>query len=224
MREGNRRPGPIAWLLRHAFSWLVVRPVVLIGLGLKVRHRDRLPQNGPAILVANHNSHLDTLVLMTLLPAKLVPRIRPVAAADYFLANPLVAWFSQTVIGIIPVHRGGASPTGRDPLAGAAAALSVGDLVIVFPEGTRGEPEEMTELKTGVAHLAKRFPEVPVVPVFLHGLGKSLPKGRFIPVPFFVDVVVGESLFGNQDHHAFVHELSRIIETLDGELNQPEWA
>ena len=218
-----RPPGALTRLLRHAFSWLVVRPVVLVGLGLNVRHRERLPQDGPAILVANHNSHLDTLVLMTLMPARLLPRIRPVAAADYFLSNPLLAWFSQTVIGIIPIRRGGRSSTDDDPLAGAAKALTAGDLVILFPEGTRGKPEEMVELKSGVAHLARRFPEVPVVPIFLHGLGKSLPKGRFIPVPFFVDVVVGESIFGKEDHRGFVSDLNTTIEALDGEIHQPEW-
>ena len=223
MLSGGRRASALTRLLRHAFSWLVVRPVVLIGLGLNVRHRERLPQDGPAILVANHNSHLDTLVLMTLLPAGLLPRVRPVAAADYFLANPIVAWFSQTVIGIIPVHRGGRSSSDNDPLAGAARALAAGDVVILFPEGTRGEPEEMADLKSGVAHLAKRFPEVPVVPVFLHGLGKTLPRGSFIPVPFFVDVVVGEPLFGHEDHRAFIHDLGRRIESLDGEIDQPAW-
>jgi len=223
MGSDDARMGLLVWLLRHAFSWLVARPVILVGLGLKVRHRERLPERGPAILVANHNSHLDTLVLMSLLPYRLIPRIRPVAAADYFLANPLVSWFSQTVIGIIPVHRGGSSPIGGDPLAGAAEALDAGDLVILFPEGTRGEPEHRARLKSGVAHFAKRFPHVPVVPVFLHGLGKSLPRGAFIPVPFFVDVVVGEPLFGIDDHHAFMDDLGRRIEALDVEVDQPEW-
>jgi 1-acyl-sn-glycerol-3-phosphate acyltransferase len=224
MGRSSSRVPPAVWLLRHGFSWLVVRPLITIGLGLKVRHRERLPNRGPAILAANHNSHLDTLVLMSLLPYRLVPHARPVAAADYFLANPLLAWFSQTVIGIIPVHRGGRAASGDDPLAGAAAALSSGEVVILFPEGTRGEPEQMTELKSGVAHLAKRFPDVPVVPVFLHGLGKTLPKGHLIPVPFFVDVVVGEPLHGMDDHRAFVRELGARIESLDGEIDQPEWS
>ncbi len=223
MADRTRSPGPVTRLLRHAFSWLLVRPLILVGLGLKIRHRERLPDRGPAILVANHNSHLDTLVLMSLLPYRLIPQIRPVAAADYFLANPLVAWFSQTVIGIIPVHRSGRSSVDDDPLAGAADALAAGDVVILFPEGTRGEPEHMVGLKTGVAHLAKRFPRVPVVPVFLHGLGKSLPRGHFIPVPFFVDVAVGEPFYGIDDHRAFIDELGRRIKALDDEVDQPEW-
>ncbi len=67
-------------------------------------------------------------------------------------------------------------------------------LLIIFPEGTRGEPERVQELKTGVAVLAAKYPQAPVVPVFMHGLGKSMSKISFIPVPFFVDACIGVPL------------------------------
>ena len=155
-------PRSVRHLAKHLFFWLIVRPIVLLALGLNVRDRERLPRSGPAILAANHNSHLDTLVLMILLRPGLLPSIRPVAAADYFLTNRLVAWFSLKVIGILPVERG-SGRSGRDPLAGASAALARGEIVILFPEGSRGEPERMAKLKAGIGHLAMRHPDVPVV-------------------------------------------------------------
>jgi hypothetical protein len=58
---------------------MVARVVVSIVIGLRIEHKERLPTSGPAILVANHNSHLDTIVLMSLFPLSMVHRLRPVA-------------------------------------------------------------------------------------------------------------------------------------------------
>ena len=208
------------WLTR-LFFLAVARPLALIVLGLNVRYRERLPQTGPAILVANHNSHLDTLILMTLFPLRLVDRVRPVAAADYFLRDRALAWFATRVIGILPLER--RPRPGEDPLAGAEAALDRNDILILFPEGTRGEPERLQSFKTGVAHLARRRPQVPVVPVFLHGLGKALPKGRILLVPFFVDVFVGEPVAWTGDRANFMAALDRAMQALAAEGQFPPW-
>ncbi|HEX5758381.1 MAG TPA: lysophospholipid acyltransferase family protein [Thermoanaerobaculia bacterium] len=216
-------------LLRWLFFWGVVRPVILVVLGLNVRHRERLPRDGPALLVANHNSHLDTMVLMTLLPTRLLPKIRPVAAADYFLKGPLLSWFALEIVGILPVARGGAKGKPApgdpppDPLAAAAAALERGEVVILFPEGSRGEPERLADFKAGVWHLARRHPAAPVVPVFLHGLGKTLPRGSVLPVPFFCDVFVGEPVPLGDDKAAFLAELKARMQGLAAEGRFSVW-
>ena len=92
-------------VLRHVFFLLVVRPVTHILLGLNVRHPENLPKDGPAIVAANHNSHLDAMVLMSLFPLSMLPKVKPLAAADYFLKGRLMSWFSLKIIGIIPVER-----------------------------------------------------------------------------------------------------------------------
>jgi 1-acyl-sn-glycerol-3-phosphate acyltransferase len=208
-------------MLRYLYFLLIVRPVVTVLIGLNVRNRQRLPEQGPAIVVANHNSHLDTMVLISLFGMRRLKSIRPVAAADHFLRNRFMAWFSINIIGIIPIQRD-MKGVRCDPLAGISAALQRGEIVILFPEGSRGEPEIRQAFKTGVAHLAKRHADVPFVPVFLHGLGKALPKGEGILVPFFCDVFVGETIVWTGERGAFMDQLESAMCELAKGAHLPE--
>jgi 1-acyl-sn-glycerol-3-phosphate acyltransferase len=207
-------------LLQLAFFVLVVRPVLLIVLGMNVRGREHLPEKGPAVLVANHNSHLDTLTLMALFPLKDLHLLRPAAAADYFLANKWLAWFASTVINIIPLARGAVK---KNPLADLEAAVDRGEILILFPEGSRGEPEQRAEFKRGVAYLAKARPDVPVHPVFMHGLGKALPKGSLILVPFNCDVFAGAPIAWTGDAQSFMGELETRMGALAAEGRFQPW-
>lgn len=199
-----------------------VRLFVLVLLGMNVRRRHLLPKKGPAIVVANHNSHLDTLVLMSLFSLRNLPVIRPIAAADYFLKTRGMAWLATRLIGIIPMERGKASRN-FDPLQPCCEALDRGDIIILFPEGSRGEPEKLSQFKKGIAYLAERYPAVPVTPVFLHGLGKALPKDDFVFVPFFCDVFVGEPMGYQDNKNAYMETLNARVKALAGEGNFSAW-
>jgi 1-acyl-sn-glycerol-3-phosphate acyltransferase len=179
--------------LRILFVLLLARPLVRLWFGVTIRHQERLPLKGPAIVLANHNSHLDILALYSLFPLALISNVQPAAAADYFLKNRLFAWFATQVVGIIPVIRGGTA-TGTDPLCGCKEALQDGRILILFPEGTRGEPETLSEIKSGIWYLYRDFPDIPVVPVYLNGLGRAMGKGQWFPIPFFVDIAIGRPL------------------------------
>jgi 1-acyl-sn-glycerol-3-phosphate acyltransferase len=209
-------------LLRFLWYGLIVRSVVLIVLGLNVRHAERLPLKGPAILAANHNSHLDAMVLISLFPLRLLPKVRPVAAADYFLRNPFLAWFATKVIGIVPLKRK-RTREDEDLLEPVTEALARNEILLFFPEGSRGEPERIAEFKSGVARLAQRHPEVPIVPIFMHGLGKALPRGDWVLVPFFLDAWIGEALRFAGSRDEFMQRYRDSMQALAQEEQHSQW-
>lgn len=201
-------------IFKFLFVLLLVKPLVFIGLGLNVIQRQNLPEKGPVIVAANHNSHLDTLVLLALFPISMVHKVRPVAAADYFLKNKLSSWLSLNVLGIIPIRRSPSKSERNAVFDECHQALKNGDILIIFPEGSRGEPEVMSGLKKGIYHLVKEHDNCPVVPVVMRGLGRSLPKGTAMFVPFNCDVVLGEGIAKFADADAFLTTMQQQYDQL----------
>ncbi len=209
-------------ILQILFFLIIVRPIISLILGLHIEGEDRLPAKGPAIIAANHNSHLDAVTLVSLWPLTKIHQVRSVAAADYFLANRFMAWFSQTIIGIIPIDRK-RKDKDSDPLAPLSEALSRDEILIIFPEGSRGAPEELSQFKSGISRLAERHPNVPIIPVFMYGLGKSLPRGTFMLVPFFVDVAIGEPIYWQESVDATMDAYRTTMTTLAEQIKVPDW-
>ena len=147
--------------------------------------------DGPAIFIANHQSHMDTLVAYTAMPEQVKRNLFFGAAADrwYVLGKKklvLQPWYQSLVLGNFPIVRGG----GAKSLEYAKTLLSRGQHVFIFPEGTRTQRNELGRLKPGVALIALEL-GVPVVPLYLSGLREMRPKGALQPKagPAGVDVL-----------------------------------
>lgn len=165
-----------------------VRPVLAI-LGVRYRRRNLVPR-GPCLVVANHNSHLDAAVLLTLFPLSRVPRVHPVAAADYFGKTWFLRALSMFLMNAIPIER---KPiAGSDPLASVKQAIDAGDSLIFFPEGSRGEAGVVAPFRQGIGRIIRAFPGLQVVPVFLSGPERIWPRGQVVPVPLSIDANVGK--------------------------------
>ena len=122
--------------LRTLFFAVIVRPLMMIVLGTNVRRQELLPAKGPAIIVANHNSHLDVFALMNVLGLRRLRHVRPVAAADYFLTRPMRRWFATWIVGIIPIDRTQTrrGKDGKHPLEPISSALKADDIVLLRGE------------------------------------------------------------------------------------------
>ncbi len=151
-----------------------------------------LPQR---VYYANHQSNLDAPVIWASLPPRLRRRTRPVAAQDYWDAKPLRRLFSKRIFRCVLIERKKVSKT-SNPMIAMEAALTEGDSLIIFPEGTRSLHDDgtMNEFKPGIYHLGRKFPHLQFVPVYLENLNRILPKGEFLPAPILAAVTFGPAL------------------------------
>ncbi len=198
-------------VIKILFFAFIVRPIVFVILGLNIQNRQKLPLEGGAVIAANHNSHLDTMVIMSLYPLSKIHKIRPVAAADYFVKNKFISWISINCIGIIPLNRTGSS-TLDELFRGCHQALDNGDILILFPEGSRGAPEKMSRFKKGLYYLLKNKKQIPVIPIAMQGLGSSLPKGEALFVPFNCNVNIGDAISIPNSSKEFNNQLKSFFD------------
>lgn len=170
------------------------------------------PNTRQRIYFANHTSHLDALVLWSVLPPALRALTRPVAARDYWTAGRFRQRIAENVFHAVLIERN--KPTVRNnPLEVMLAALGEKYSLIVFPEGGRGSGPDPAPFKGGLFHLAKQRPDVELVPVLMDNLNRILPKGEFLPVPLLGSVSFGKpiELESGEEKAAF---LTRARETV----------
>lgn len=180
------------WLRLAAFFGFqlgFVWPMMRWYWGARFRRKHNVPE-GPCIVVANHNSHLDAGVLMQIFPWSRMPHVHPVAAADYFGQTAWRRTLSMVWMNAMPIER--TAPPGKDVLSPMIEALQAGESLIFFPEGSRGDPGVVAAFRPGIGKIVKSVPGVLVLPVFLSGTERSMPRGESVPLPHGIDVQIGK--------------------------------
>ena len=174
-----REPSMLHYAIR-SLAALVLRGWMRIYHRLDIHGRENLPCCEAAVLVCNHTSHLDTLSLLCAVPLARIHKTFPAAAADYFFSSLPRSAVSAILINALPFDR---ETRGAESLAVCEKLLETpGNLLILFPEGTRTTSGQPGRFKSGIGRLVAGT-ETPVVPCHLAGGHAAWPKGRWIPRP-----------------------------------------
>jgi 1-acyl-sn-glycerol-3-phosphate acyltransferase len=201
----------------------VLRPVVRVLGSPQLHGLDRLDTlDPPAIFAANHQSHLDTPLLLTALPEPFRHRAVVAAGADYFFPNRVTGAISALAIGAFPIERKRVSRRSADL---AAELLDDGWSLVIFPEGGRSPDGWGQTFRGGAAYLALRTGR-PVVPVHLEGTRRVLKRGAKLPTRSTVHVTFGSPLRPREDDDArtFGSRIEQAVATLADERSTDWWS
>jgi 1-acyl-sn-glycerol-3-phosphate acyltransferase len=176
-QTGWARTAPVR-ALRECVQVVAVKNVMRKELSVEVYGLDELRAlDGPALIVANHASHLDTAVLLSTLPAKRRRRTAVGVAGDYFFNSWFRSSASAIAFNTFPTQR-----SGDGPASTAARLLANGWTVVIFPEGSRSRDGFVGPFRMEAAEIAVAG-EVPVIPVGILGTYAAMPRGSNWPVP-----------------------------------------
>lgn len=195
---------------RFVLYRLILRPFLSLIIGVKFPKASDFPE-GQFLLVSNHNSHLDTVSLLCSVPVKRLADVHPAAAADYFARNKVMKFLCEFFLNTVFVRRKGENGTIK-PLDELDMHLKNGKSLILFPEGTRGLPEQIVDFKCGAAVLLQRNPQVQLVPVFMIGMGKAMPKGDGFLIPTECEIRIGKSALTPEVRNMSVTDLTNFIQ------------
>ena len=178
--------------MRAKLMSFLLLALVRILTGAQARWHGCPPKAEQRIYFANHQSHVDLLMIWAALPQELRSITRAIAARDYWTSTPFRQWLTTAVFNVIYVAR--VRSADEDPLEPLCEALDHGDSIILFPEGTRGSAEEPQPFKAGLYNLALRYPAVVLVPAWINNVQRVMPKGEVVPVPVLCSVTFGAPL------------------------------
>ena len=203
------------WFMKN----LVAGPILKTVFRPWVTGLDNIPKKGGVILAINHLSFIDSVFL----PLVLDRRIFFLAKSDYFTGRGLKGWATKTFMngtGMLPIDRSGGKAS-EASLNTGLRVLHDGEVLGIYPEGTRSPDGKMYRGRTGVARMILEG-NVPVVPVAMIDTEKVMPQGTTIPKVRRIGIVIGEPLdfsrFAGLEGDRFI--LRSITDEIMYELNR----
>jgi 1-acyl-sn-glycerol-3-phosphate acyltransferase len=187
LRRFPREPDMLVYGLRSICA-LIIRGLLRIYNRFEVIGHENLRANRSLVIVANHCSHLDTLCILAALPLRRLHRAFPAAAADYFFQSVPRLWAAAVLVNAMPFGRH--SRTRKSLTICSELLANPGTILIIFPEGTRSTTGEINEFKSGIAALVAGT-DVDAVPCLIEGSFRAWPKGKRLPLPRKVRLIVG---------------------------------
>lgn len=189
-RSVSREPGLVS-STGHALAGLALSSYFRGYHRLSVDGRGRFPARPPFVVIANHASHLDALVLAAALPRTIRRTTYPIAAGDVFFESIASSALSGVFLNALPLWR---KRVTRHALDDLRERLVAGDCsYILFPEGARSRDGNPLPFKSGIGHLVAGTP-VPVVPCHIEGAFEAFPPNARVPRPRTLRVRVGEPI------------------------------
>jgi len=176
-------------MTRADLMGLLLAAIARLVTGAQGHWKGCAPQADQRIYFANHQSHLDWVLIWAALPHELRATTRPIAARDYWTSGRFKHRITREVFNAVYVSR--TRSDDQDPLEPLAAALENGDSLVLFPEGTRSSKGEPQAFKSGLYHLAEKFPGVQLIPAWIDNVQRVMPKGEVVPVPILCTVTFG---------------------------------
>ena len=197
--------------MRAKLMGLFLLGLIRLLTGAQARWQGCPPKAEQRIYFANHQSHADLVLMWAALPEELRSITRPIAAKDYWTKTAFRKWITTAVFNAIYVDR--VKTSEQDPLEPLVEALTNGDSIILFPEGTRGNQEEPQSFKSGLYNLALKFPHVVLVPAWINNVQRVMPKGEVVPVPILCSVTFGAPvvLQPDEDRGAFLARARQAV-------------
>jgi len=193
---------------------LLLRSFLKIFVGVNFEINDAFKKARQCIIVANHNSHIDTVAILASLPFHMLDKVHPVAAIDYFGKNKISSFLSEFFVNALLVERKSKEEVeekSSKAIDKMIAYLDKGESLLIFPEGTRGEAGRNEKFKKGIAVLLTLRPKIPFIPIYLKDTGNALPKGDGMLVPYDSYVFVGSLTWINPQ--SSIEEILKLVES-----------